>query len=88
MTKTELVRNVAQIAHITGIEASLAVNAVLDTIEDTLKNGKNVALPGFGTFSVKDRAERKGRNPQTGEEITISAGKVVRFKTGKGLKNL
>ena len=88
MTKTELVRNVAQIAHITGIEASLAVNAVLDTIEDTLKDGKNVALPGFGTFSVKDRAERKGRNPQTGEEITISAGKVVRFKAGKGLKNL
>jgi len=88
MTKTELVGNVAQIVDITGREALLAVNAVLDTIEKTLRDGKNVALPGFGTFSVKDRAERKGRNPQTGEEMTIPAGKVVRFKAGKGLKDL
>jgi len=88
MTKTELVGSVAAIADITKIEASLAVNAVLDTIENVLKGGESVMLPGFGSFSVKDRAERKGRNPQTGEEITIPAGKVVRFKTGKNLKNI
>ncbi|MBW2651403.1 MAG: HU family DNA-binding protein [Deltaproteobacteria bacterium] len=88
MTKTELIGNVAQIADLTKTEASLAVNAVLDTIENTLKDGENVALPGFGTFSVKDRAERKGRNPQTGEEITIPAGKVVKFKAGKNLRNI
>ena len=88
MTKTELVENVRQLADITKIEASLAVNAVLDTIENTLKDEKNVALPGFGTFSGKDRAERKGRNPQTGEDMIIPAGKVVRFKAGKGLKDL
>jgi len=88
MTKTELIGNVAQIADITKIEASLAVNAVLDTIGNTLKDGGNIALPGFGTFSVRDRAERKGRNPQTGEEITIPAGKVVKFKAGKNLRNI
>ena len=88
MTKTELIGNVTGIADITKAEASLAVNAVLDTFENTLKDGENVALPGFGTFSVKDRAERKGRNPQTGEEITIPAGKVVKFKAGKNLRNI
>jgi len=88
MTKTELIENVAQEADMTKKEASLAVNAVLDTIEKALKNEDSVALPGFGTFSVRERSERKGRNPQTGEEITIPAGKAVRFKAGKNLKNI
>jgi len=88
MTKTELIENVAQEADMTKKEASLAVNAVLDTIEKALKDEDSVALPGFGTFSVRERSERKGRNPQTGEEITIPAGKAVRFKAGKNLKNI
>jgi len=88
MTKTELIENVAQEADMTKKEALLAVNAVLDTIEKALKNEDSVALPGFGTFSVRERSERKGRNPQTGEEITIPAGKAVRFKAGKNLKNI
>ena len=83
MTKTELIENVAQEADMTKKEASLAVNAVLDTIEKALKNEDSVALPGFGTFSVRERPERKGRNPQTGEEMTIPAGKAVRLKAGK-----
>ena len=88
MTKTELIENVAQEADMTKKDASLVVNAVLDTIEKALKNEDSVALPGFGTFSVRERSERKGRNPQTGEEITIPAGKAVRFKAGKNLKNI
>ena len=88
MTKTELIENVAQAADITKKEAAQAVNVVLDTIEKALKNEDSVALPGFGTFSVRERSERKGRNPQTGEEITIPAGKAVRFKAGKNLKNI
>jgi len=88
MTKTELIENVAQEADMTKKDASLTVNAVLDTIEKALKNEDSVALPGFGTFSVRERPERKGRNPQTGEEMTIPAGKVVRFKAGKNLKNI
>jgi len=88
MTKTELIENVAQEADMTKKDASLTVNAVLDTIEKALKNEDSVALPGFGTFSVRERPERKGRNPQTGEEMTIPTGKVVRFKAGKNLKNI
>jgi len=88
MTKTELIENVAQAADMTKKEAAQAVNVVLDTIEKALKNEDSVALPGFGTFSVRERSERKGRNPQTGEEITIPAGKAVRFKAGKNLKNI
>ncbi len=88
MTKTELIENVAQAADMTKKEAAQAVKVVLDTIEKALKNEDSVALPGFGTFSVRERSERKGRNPQTGEEITIPAGKAVRFKAGKNLKNI
>ena len=88
MTKTELIENVAQAADMTKKEAAQAVNVVLSTIEKALKNEDSVALPGFGTFSVRERSERKGRNPQTGEEITIPAGKAVRFKAGKNLKNI
>ena len=88
MTKAELIDKVVQKADLTKKDAAGAVNAVLETIEETLKNGDSIALPGFGTFSVKERAERKGRNPQTGEEITIPAGKSAKFKAGKNLKNI
>ena len=60
---------------------------LLKLLKDALKEGDSVALVGFGTFEVKERAERKGRNPQTGEEITIKAAKIPSFKAGKSLKD-
>jgi len=60
---------------------------LIKTIETTLKTGDSISLVGFGTFTVKERAERTGRNPQTGQEITIAAAKVPSFKPGKGLKD-
>ena len=88
MTKAELIDKVAEKTDLTKKDAAGAVNAVLETIEEALKNGDGIALPGFGTFSVKERSERKGRNPQTGEEITIPAGKSAKFKAGKNLKKI
>ena len=67
--------------------AAQAVDTVLTSIGDTLAKGESVALLGFGTFSVKDRPERKGHNPATGESITIAASKSVVFKAGKALKD-
>ena len=69
-------------------DATQAIETVFGVIEETLANGGKVQLVGFGTFSVKDRAERTGRNPQTQEPITIPATKVPAFKAGKGLKEL
>lgn len=69
-------------------DAAGAVDAVLDTITESLKAGEKVQLIGFGNFEVRDRAARKGRNPQTGEEIQIAASKVPAFKPGKALKDL
>ncbi|MDO9527698.1 MAG: HU family DNA-binding protein [Syntrophales bacterium] len=88
MTKAELIDKVAEKTDLTKKDAAGAVNAVLETIEEVLKNGDGIALSGFGTFSVKERAERKGRNPQTGEAITIPAAKSAKFKAGKNLKKL
>jgi len=88
MTKTELIGEVAQKAGLAKKDAAGAINAVLETIEETLKKGDGIALPGFGTFSIKESAERKGRNPATGEEITIPAKKSAKFKAGKNLKNI
>lgn len=86
MNKTDLVNAVADVAEISNKDATKAVNAVFDTILDALKKGDNVQLIGFGAFEVRERAERKGRNPQTGEEITIAASKIPAFKPGKLLK--
>ena len=69
-------------------DATQAIETVFGVIEETLANGDKVQLVGFGTFSVKDRAERTGRNPQTQEPITIPATKVPAFKAGKGLKDI
>ena len=88
MTKAELIDNVAQKADLTKKDAAGAINAVLETIEETLNNGGSITLPGFGSFSVKESAERKGRNPATGEEITIPAKKSAKFKAGKNLRNI
>ena len=86
MNKLDLVTAVAQKADISKRDAEHAVNAVLESIEDALRQGDRVSLVGFGTFEVKDRKPRVGRNPQTGQEIRIPAGKVPAFKAGKGLK--
>jgi len=74
-------------ANLTKADANRALDGLLKTIETTLASGDSLALLGFGSFEVKARAERKGRNPQTGEEITIAAAKIPSFKPGKGLKD-
>ena len=86
MNKTELISRVAEISEITKKDAEKAVNATLEAIEGALAGGEKVQLVGFGTFEVRDRAARTGRNPKTGEEIKIPATKVPAFKPGKALK--
>ncbi len=86
MNKTDLVNEVAAKTGMTKKDVDKIVNAFFSSVEDALKSGDKVQLIGFGTFEVRDRQERKGRNPQTGEEITIAATKVPAFKAGKALK--
>lgn len=86
MNKTELIAYVAEQTELTKKDATKAVEAVFEAIENALKNGDKVQLIGFGNFEVRERAARKGRNPQTGEEIEIAASKVPAFKPGKQLK--
>ncbi|MCM3571320.1 HU family DNA-binding protein [Neobacillus mesonae] len=86
MNKTELVKAVATQAELTQKDATKAVDALFDTISDTLAQEGKIQLIGFGTFEVRERSARKGRNPQTGEEIEIAASKVPAFKPGKELK--
>jgi len=85
--KQELVDSVAKATGLTKKDATAAVDAVFTSIEEALKNGEKVQLIGFGNFEVRDRAARKGRNPQTGEEIQIEASKIPAFKPGKALKD-
>ncbi|WP_041523189.1 nucleoid-associated protein HU-beta [Gilvimarinus agarilyticus] len=87
MNKTELIESIAASADISKAAAGRALDAVVDGVTDSLKKGDQVVLVGFGTFSVKDRAARTGRNPQTGAEIQIAAAKVPSFKAGKALKD-
>lgn len=87
MNKTDLIAHVASKADITKKDAEQVVNAFFATVEDALKNGDKVQLIGFGTFEVRDRQARKGRNPQTGAEINIPATRVPAFKAGKALKD-
>lgn len=87
MNKQELIEAVAASADLSKADATRAVDSVVDNITQTLKKGDQVTLVGFGTFSVKDRAARTGRNPQTGETIQIAASKVPGFKAGKALKD-
>ncbi|AGF80110.1 bacterial nucleoid DNA-binding protein (plasmid) [Desulfocapsa sulfexigens DSM 10523] len=87
MTKKELVEEVAKDAKISQAAALLAVDSMTRNIMKGLKKGDHVSLVGFGRFSVKERAARKGRNPQTGKEIQIQARKVVRFTPGQPLKD-
>ena len=86
MTNVELIAAVAESAGLSKKDAEKAVNGTLDAITEALKQGDKVSLVGFGTFEVRERPERKGRNPQTKEEITIAASKLPAFKAGKALK--
>lgn len=87
MNKSELIAEVATKAEITKKDADAAVTAVIDVITESLKQGEKVQLVGFGTFEVRDRAAREGKNPATGETISIPATKVPAFKAGKALKD-
>ena len=85
--KQDLIAKVAETAELSKKQATLVVNTVFDAISESLANGEKVQIIGFGGFDVRKRAERKGRNPQTGEEITIPASKVPGFRAGKALKD-
>jgi DNA-binding protein HU-beta len=87
MNKADLVSSVAEIAGLTKADADKAVDAVFAAITNTLKEGDDVRLVGFGSFSVSSRPAREGKNPRTGEKITIPASKAPKFSVGKGLKD-
>ena len=87
MNKAELISAIAEHSNLSKADAGRGLDALLKTIESTLKAGDAITLIGFGTFEVKDRAERTGRNPQTGQEIAIAAAKIPSFKPGKSLKD-
>lgn len=87
INKQSLVEQVAEKTGLTKKDATVAVDALFDGIQTSLKDGEKVQVIGFGNFEVRERAARKGRNPQTGEEITIAASKSPAFKAGKQLKD-
>jgi DNA-binding protein HU-beta len=87
MNKSDLVDAIAEAAGLSKADAGRALDATVDTITGALKAGDAVSLVGFGTFSVRDRAARTGRNPRTGETIKIAASKNPAFKAGKALKD-
>ena len=88
MNKAELIAKIAEESKLTKKAAETALDAFVTSVEGALKNGEKVQLVGFGTFEVRDRAARKGRNPQTKAEIKIPASKAPVFKAGKALKEL
>ena len=85
--KAELIERVAGKTNLTKKEVTATVDALFEVVQEALQNGEKVQVIGFGNFEVRDRAARKGRNPQTGEEIQIAATKVPAFKPGKALKD-
>lgn len=88
MNKSELISSISEKSDITKAEAEKALSAFIESIEEALANGDKVQLIGFGTFEVRERPARKGRNPQTNEEIMIEASKAPVFKAGKALKEI
>ena len=88
MNKTELVAAVAEQAGLSKKDAEAAVKAFTDVVAEALKAGDKIQLVGFGTFEVSERAAREGRNPRTGETMTIEASKTPKFKAGKALKDM
>jgi DNA-binding protein HU-beta len=87
MNKSDLINSIASKSGLNKKNSEAALNAFISSVEETLKAGDKVTLVGFGTFEVRSRAARKGRNPQTKKEITIPASKAPVFKAGKGLKD-
>ena len=87
MNKSELIDAIAASADISKAAAGRALDGMIESVTNALKEGDQVSLIGFGTFQVKDRAAREGRNPKTGETIQIAAAKVPSFKAGKALKD-
>ena len=88
MNRTELISAMSEKSELTKVDTEKALKAFIDTVTEELKNGGKVQLVGFGTFEVAERAERQGRNPKTGEAITIPASKSPKFKAGKALKDI
>jgi DNA-binding protein HU-beta len=86
MNKSELIDALAESTEVTKSEAGRLLDGFVGTVTDVLKGGDQIVIPGFGTFSVGNRAARAGRNPQTGETIEIKASRVAKFKAGKALK--
>jgi DNA-binding protein HU-beta len=87
MTKAELIDKIASGTGLSKADASRALDSTLNTVKMALKKGQKVTLVGFGTFSITKRKSRKGRNPRTGEVITIPAAKIPKFSAGKSLKD-
>ena len=87
MNKTELVAAMAEQTNLSKKDAEAALKAFIDVVSEELKKGEKVQLVGFGTFEVSERAAREGRNPQTGETMTIKASKTPKFKAGKAFKD-
>ena len=87
INKTDLVNALSEKTGVSKAQMSVILNALTDEVTAQVASGNQVTLTGFGTFKTSDRAERKGRNPKTGEEITIPAGKTVRFSAGKQFKS-
>lgn len=86
MNKTDLIGDVAAATGMTKKDVEKTINAFIASVQEALKAGEKVQLIGFGTFEVRDRQARKGRNPQTGKEIKIAATRIPAFKVGKGFK--
>ncbi len=87
VNKSQLIDKIAADVNISKVAAGRVVDAFISSVSSTLKNGDDVALVGFGTFTVRKRSARIGRNPQTGKEIKIAAAKLPSFRAGKGLKD-
>ena len=88
MNRTELVAAMAEKSQLSKKDAESALKAFIDVVSEEMKKGEKIQLVGFGTFEVSERAAREGRNPQTGETMTIAASKSPKFKAGKALKDL
>lgn len=88
MNKAELVKKIAEKSSLSRTDSEKALNAFLESVEEGLVNGDKIQLVGFGSFEVRERAARKGRNPQTKQEITIKASKAPIFRVGKALKDM
>lgn len=88
MIKADIVNRVAETSDVPRVKAAQAVDTIITAMKEALSDGKRIELRGFGVFQVRDRKKGVGRNPKTGVEVAITPGKTVRFKPGKGLKDL